>query len=350
MNAWLAKQLVDPKGRLPFKVEPAETAGEEIIRGHLCARDGVRYPIRGGIPRLVITEDADEVQTSSAFDFKWKKRESYSSQAFQDLYQDWLCEKYGFASVAAWSKYFSGRQAILDLGCGSGLASAPWLKSPAWTGQARWVGVDITEAVDVAAERLGHLPHTHFVQANALKLPFRDGAFDAILSEGVLHHTKSTRAALLAASRVLAPGGEFHFYVYRRKGPVREFTDDYIRQQIAPLSEAEAWEAMRSLTHLGQALAQLQVTVTLEQDIPLLGIKAGQHDIQRLIYWNFAKLYWNEAFSFEENLHINFDWYRPRFAYRQTAQEVRSWCAEAGLTITWFHEQESGFTVRATKI
>ena len=96
-------------------------------------------------------------------------------------------------------------------------------------------------------------PDTHFVQANALKLPFRDGAFDAILSEGALHHTRSTRAALLTASRVLAPDQEFHFYVYRRKGPVAEFTDDYIRQQIAPLSEAEAWEAMRSLTHLGQA-------------------------------------------------------------------------------------------------
>ena len=81
MNAWLAKQLVDPKGRLPFKVEPAETAGEDIVPRPPLRSGWGALSIRGGIPRLVITEDADEVQTSSAFDFKWKKRESYSSQA-----------------------------------------------------------------------------------------------------------------------------------------------------------------------------------------------------------------------------------------------------------------------------
>jgi hypothetical protein len=48
-------------------------------------------------------------------------------------------------------------------------------------------------------------------------------------------------------------------------------------------------------------------------------------------------------------VHINFDWYRPVYAHRQTAAEVRSWCAEAGLTIAYFHEQESGYTVRAVK-
>jgi hypothetical protein len=72
--------------------------------------------------------------------------------------------------------------------------------------------------------------------------------------------------------------------------------------------------------------------------------------VQRLIYWNFAKLYWNPNWSFEENVHVNFDWYRPRYSHRQTADEVREWCAEAALAITRFHEQESGFTVRATKV
>ena len=51
-------------------------------------------------------------------------------------------------------------------------------------------------------------------------------------------------------------------------------------------------------------------------------------------YWHFAKLYWNPAWSFEENVHVNFDWYRPHYAHRQTEEEVRQWCAEAELTIT----------------
>jgi hypothetical protein len=60
-------------------------------------------------------------------------------------------------------------------------------------------------------------------------------------------------------------------------------------------------------------------------------------------------MYWNEALSFEENVHINFDWYRPRYAHRQTAEQVRTWCDEANLSIYWFHEGEAGYTVRATK-
>jgi SAM-dependent methyltransferase len=212
-----------------------------------------------------------------------------------------------------------------------------------------WVGADISLAIDVAQERIGHLPNTHFVQANALHLPFAAGSFDTVFSEGVLHHTPSTRAALLSSARVLAKGGQFHFYVYRRKGPLREFTDDYIRAQIAPLSDQEAWAAMRSLTRLGQSLAELQTQVRVEEDVPLLGIGAGQYDVQRLIYYQFAKLYWNPKLSFEENVHINFDWYRPQYAHRQSAEEVRAWCAEANLEVERLFEDESGITVRAVK-
>lgn len=106
---------------------------------------------------------------------------------------------------------------------------------------------------------------------------------------------------------------------------------------------------LRPLTKLGQALAELYAEVEVPEDIPFLGIKAGRYDVQRLIYWHFAKLFWNEAFTLEENNHVNFDWYHPRYAHRQTEEEVRHWCEEAGLSIIHFDVQESGFTVRAIK-
>lgn len=349
MHKELIDILIDPIHRQPLQLEPFAVTGDHVITGRLTAVDGRQYQICRGIPRFVLTDDVDQSQTSQSFGFKWKKQDSYGSSGFNSFYAVWLMEKYGFTSISEWTNYFAGRKRILDLGCGSGLSSAPWLDTPDWPGQAAWIGVDISEAIEVASERLGHIPNTNFFQADALHLPFIDGAFDTILSEGVLHHTPSTRLALQSTARVLSCGGEFHFYVYRKKGPVREFTDDYIRQQIDHLSDEAAWEAMRSLTRLAQALAELQTTVVVPEEVPLLGIKAGEHDIQRLIYWNFAKLYWNDKLSFEENLHINFDWYRPRYAHRQSAEEVRAWCEEAGLSIEWFHEQESGFTVRAVK-
>jgi hypothetical protein len=119
--------------------------------------------------------------------------------------------------------------------------------------------------------------------------------------------------------------------------------------QLAGLSNEQAWEAMRGLTRLARALAESGGQVEIEEDVPLLGIHAGRQPLQRLIYWAFAKLYWNPHLSFEENVHVNFDWYRPRYAHRHTAAEVRDWLAQAGLVEEWFHEQQSGYTVRARK-
>jgi arsenite methyltransferase len=139
------------------------------------------------------------------------------------------------------------------------------------------------------------------------------------------------------------------FYVYRRKAPIREFTDDYVRDRIAELSPEEAWNALRPLTRLGQALAELETDVEVPEDVPLLGIRAGRYDVQRLVYWHIAKLFWNPKMTFEENNHLNFDWYAPTYAHRQSEEEIRGWCNDEGLAITHFDVQEAGYTVRAVK-
>ena len=340
MRRQLLDKLADPIAHKPLRIE-----GTDKLRGE----DGATYPIMGGIPRFVLTEDAGQTQTSKTFGFKWKKRDTYDSPAAKQAAATWYLEKYNFASLDEWAANFDSRESVIDIGSGSGFSSALYLESPRWTGRAMWVGVDISEAIDVAKERLANVANCEFVQGDALQLPFRDGSFDTMFSEGVLHHTPSTRDALVSAARVLASGGEAHFYVYKKKAPIREFTDDYVRAQIASLSDEDAWDAMRSLTDLGRALADTRATVDVKVDVPLLGIKAGKQDVQRLIYWNVAKLFWNESLAFEENVHINFDWYRPRYAHRQTEQQVREWCEEARLTIRRLHDSEAGYTVQAVK-
>ena len=165
----------------------------------------------------------------------------------------------------------------------------------------------------------------------------------------MLHHTPSTDRAFKSLIPLLERGGEILFYVYRKKAPVREFTDDYIRSIVSQLEPEEAWAQLRPLTKLAQSLAELHAQVEIAEDVPLLGIKAGRYDIQRLIYWHFAKLFWNEAWADEENNHVNYDWYHPRYAHRQTEEEVRRWCAEGNVSISRFAVEESGFTVRAIK-
>ena len=348
MHASLLEFLVAPNSKAPLRIESnSASSGDELIEGRLRSDDGTSYPVTDGIPRFVNGQDPGQTQIRESFGFKWGQRDSYESAEFQEDYHEWLRSKYGFGSDDEMRAFFGSKRRTLEVGCGGGLSASISLNE----GKAghEWVGLDISGAVDIARERLGHLPGTHFVQADILELPFRPQSFDAIFAEGVLHHTPSTENAIKSLSPLLRAGGEILFYVYRKKGPIREFTDDYIRGLISNVSPAESWEFLRPLTHLGQALAELKTEVEVPEDIPYLGIKAGRYDVQRLIYWHFAKLYWNDKFPFETNNHINFDWYHPRYAHRQTREEIEQWCTQAGLEVTYVHEQESGFTVRAVK-
>lgn len=354
MHQRLLEVLADPGDRLPLRLTVHESTDDGDVReGVLNAENGRVYPICSGIPRFAGLDDVGQHQTEESFGYKWNRRDSFDSPAMVQNMRTWLVAKYGFDDADAMRRYFAGRNRILDAGCGAALSSSTfvdkaWLKDSA-AQKTEWCGVDISTAVDVAQSRLGAIDRTHYVQADLLALPFQRGSFDTIFSEGVMHHTPSTRQAMLSTADILANGGEFLFYVYRKKGPIREFTDDYIRDAIAGMAPEEAWESLRSLTALGQSLAELDVEVNVPQDVPLLGIKAGKIDVQRFVYWNVAKMFWSPDLTFEENHHINFDWYHPRYAHRQTAEEVRQWCDEANLAVTYLKEEEAGLTVRAIK-
>ena len=341
MDSGLLAMLVDPADGSPLT--PADD-GRSLLGG-----SGARYEVRDGIPRFVRSHDAGQDQTRDSFGWKWEQRDGYESAAVRAHGRAWFLERYGFPDTAALRAALAGRR-VLDLGCGAGFSSSLWLgddEGDPWQGT--WVGMDISTAVDVARERLGGVPGRHFVQADALELPFAPGAFDVVIAEGVLHHTPSTRAALASAARLLAPGGEAWFYVYRRKGPIREFSDDHVRAIVAVMPPEEAWAALRPLTLLGQALAETGATVTVPEDVGVLGIPAGTYPVQRLFYWHVAKAFWNETYSFEESNLTNFDWYHPTYSHRQSEDEVRSWCAELGLQVEHFDIDAAGITVRAVR-
>jgi len=352
MNKKLMSYLVDPNTKESLSIRSGGgDEFEEILDGELVSSSGKAYSIVNGIPRFVESADASQAQTADSFGYKWNaRRNTFDSEAAHDAHHKWLVKKYGFSDRQSMRQHFSSQKKVLDAGCGNGLSASTWLFNDDFEKvQCEYVGVDISSSIDVAAQRLGSFPDTFFIQADLMKLPFGDDSFDIIFSEGVLHHTPSTEMALKSLVQYLQRGGEMMFYVYKEKGPIREFTDDHIRLLLSSMSPEEAWEALKPLTMLGQALAELQVEVNVPEDIPFLGIQAGRVDVQRLLYWNFAKMFWNRDLDFEDNHHVNFDWYHPKYAHRQTEEEVRRWCDEAGLSVAYFRVEESGFTVRAIK-
>jgi SAM-dependent methyltransferase len=205
--------------------------------------------------------------------------------------------------------------------------------------------------VDVARVRFNEntLP-AEFIQADIGNLPFTQPVFDLIFSEGVLHHTDSTEKSLKELAALINPGGYFLFYVYRKKAPIREFCDDYIREKLTALTDEEAWKALIPLSKLGQSLGELDVTITVPEDVPILEIPAGTYDLQRFFYWYVFKAFYRKEYSLDEINHINFDWYRPSNCHRHTEREIQQWCLEAGLHIEVMNVEEAGITVVAQKL
>jgi ubiquinone/menaquinone biosynthesis C-methylase UbiE len=287
-------------------------------------------------------------QTSNTFGYKWERRNTFDSPEMRRFIRAWTVERFGDITDAAWWDEYGPDCRVLDAGCGAGLGAVETLGHR--LNKVKYVGVDISDAYKVAAKRFADfgLAGAH-MQGDLMNLPFADESFDVILTEGVLHHTDSTKAALLAVCRKLKKGGRILFYVYRTKGPVREFTDDYIRDKLQGLSQQEAWEKLEPLTDLGKILGELDVEIEIPRAIDLLEIPAGKINLQRLFYWHVCKTFYRSDLSFDEMNHINFDWFAPRNAHRQTAEEVRAWCAEAGLTIEREYLEEAGISIIAKK-
>src|SRR2546428_2146841 len=220
MRESLLDILADPVGFGPLRLERADERAGEIVSGILVGESG-SFPIRDAIPRFVQTQDEGQLQTESSFGYKWTKRDSFGSAGMQDELHTWFIRRYGFASAQEMRAFFAKRRRTLDAGCGAGFSTSAWMSDDWTVGDSEWIGADISAAIDVARERLGGFQGTHFVQADVLRLPFRRESFDAIIAEGVLHHTPSTERAMKALVPLLAPGGELMFYVYRRKAPIR---------------------------------------------------------------------------------------------------------------------------------
>ncbi len=132
----------------------------------------------------------------------------------------WLLEATG---LKAWRKWLAAgaRGRTLDLGCGTG-RSLPLLPPGVST-----VGVDpCAENLLVARRRAPGVP---LVRASGEALPFRDGAFQTVLTSLVLCSVPDPRKGLGEIRRVLAPGGELRSMDHvRAQGRARAWFQDLI--------------------------------------------------------------------------------------------------------------------------
>ena len=192
---------------------------------------------------------------------------------------------------------------VLDAGVGAGRYAEV---------MARWgaevVGVDLTRAIDAAAQNLQGRPTVQLVQADIFALPFRDQTFDIAYSIGVLHHTPDTAAAFRRVAAVVKKGGQLAVYIYLAGGLARYFSDAFRRVST---------RLPRQVVYYVSAAA---VPLYFLHRLPVIG-RLSQAALPTNIHpdWRWR---WLDTF----------DWYTPRYQWKHRYSEVLRWFREAGFS------------------
>jgi SAM-dependent methyltransferase len=289
-------------------------------------------------------------QTKKSFAQKWTNNPdlifNQTSDEDSEVF-NWIIQRNGWRAPDDLRLFLSDKKRVLDAGCGNGRVTRLLHNyAPAST---EIVGID-GASYDVASQNLSVFQNISVYRANLMleKEVEAFGKFDFIYCQEVLHHTENPYKSFSNLVSILNDHGEIAIYVYKKKAPIREYTDDYIRSKISGLSYEETMPLMKEITALGKMLADQKVIVRVPS-VELLEIEAGEYDLQRFIYHFFCKCFWNDTYDVQSNTVINFDWYHPQTATRHTIEEVREWFAKVGLEIVHEYQDPYGITVRGRR-
>lgn len=128
----------------------------------------------------------------------------------------------GVANPFSLGRLQSGER-VLDLGSGAGTDA---LVAAQMVGEAgRVVGVDMTPemlAKARGAAREAGIPNVEFLEGEIESLPFTDGTFDVVISNGVIDLIPDKAAVFAGIFRVLRPGGRIQIADVTIQTPVSE--------------------------------------------------------------------------------------------------------------------------------
>jgi SAM-dependent methyltransferase/uncharacterized protein YbaR (Trm112 family) len=309
---------------------PTDDFGCYVNEGLLLAESGgLMYPITKGVPillpfRTAIHESfahdlADQLERFRKYKFASEQPAPGEQDVFRSFSREWQAYDYDgvvwdvsyedmklrlIAEVGLAAEEWTQRT-FLEVGCGIGVTT---FQAQELSG-ADAVGIDLSLAVFKAAARFKGNPLLHFVEASAFALPFEPGSFDIVYSRGVLHHTYSTPRAFSSVARACRSGGLIYLWVY---GP------GSINSNPVRLGAFAAEAILRPvLSRAPTALATL-----------VLGpIATGYVLFNRIRRWQQPDV---QPYTFMRGLHAARDRFTPRYAFRQSADDVVSWFKEAG--------------------
>ena len=211
------------------------------------------------------------------------------------------------------------------------------------------IGIDFSSASYVAYKRYkDEFSNLIFAQGDIANTLLPSGSIGFTVCDQVIMHTDNPRLTLSELSRITDNNGQVCCYWYKKKALPRELLDDYFRENTSQLSSEELWKLSEEVLELGRMLGDLKIEANFP-NLPSLGIVGGKMDLQRFIYWNFIKCFWNKDLGYTTSLITNFDWYSPVNAKRFSQLEVENDLENAFLEKVFWHEEEACFSGRFSK-
>lgn len=313
MKPRLVEMLSCPECHGTLACESEEISDQEILSGRLtCSGCEAVYPIVRGIPRFVPgAVSAPQQRTVNAFGWEWQKFAELDAPS-EEQFLDWIYPL---------DKPFFVGKTVLDAGCGQGR----WSERAAAFGAREVVGIDLSEAVEVAQTKAARIPNMHVLQADIYKLPFAR-PFDFAFSIGVLHHLPEPEQGFHSVVKHLAPGGSIHAWVYgRENNGWLVYVGNPVREKITSRLPRRVLYALSFV-----------VTAAL-QPVLLLFYRSQRGEaprgLSRLLPYR-GYLSWLAQFGFQHNHHVVFDHLVAPTAFYIRRSEFEAWFRRAGLRNT----------------
>lgn len=311
------------RGVLRHLQSAAEPASGDIQQSSLdCTGCAAKYPIRGGIPRFVSSNNY-----ASSFGLQWSRH----ARTQLDRHSGLTLSADRFYMVTGWPKQLDG-QWILEAGSGAGRFTEVACKTGAEV-----FSFDYSEAVEANLSNNRDCPNLTVFQADLFRIPLAHRAFDKIFCFGVLQHTPDPKAAFLNLIRFLKPGGEIVVDAYRKS-----------------LTSLLSWKyLLRPVTkRLGERRLYQLVSTVVPSLVPMAATlrRFGGAAAARLVpIVEYTHLGLSSAKNLDWAILDTFDMYAPEHDHPQTLKSVRSWLSEAGLTDAVAQSGPNGIVARGIK-
>ena len=166
----------------------------------------------------------------------------------------------------ALARYFPAATSLLEIGCGSGyVLSAIAAANPGFKLAAAEM---FDRGLDIARRRV---PSAEFLQADALRLPYRD-EFDVIGAFDVLEHVGDDEAALAEIHRALRPGGGLlltvpqHPFLWSALDDYSHHKRRYRRREMTAKLAAAGFEVIRATGFVSLLLPAALASRLRQQD------------------------------------------------------------------------------------